>query len=215
MDLREPATGRRGDVGLVGADDIGIPGKIRDPGGRPSGAGWARSRQAPSRASAEYRRPGPRSRPVGCSPGRGTEKVVLFDRHRLVVQSLGDELAAATPEAIQSIVALLVERVETRDRQVVGWVPTGPAEPFFDSALVSPWRPRTDAGARKPKRRTLSAGMRQRSEPTSAVWPSVPCSQRVRHSHVWCHIRAQEEATACDAPTAGPRLYRASAATIR
>ena len=81
-------------------------------------------------------------------PGEG-EKVVLFDRHRLVVQSLGDELATATPEAIQSIVALLVERVETRDRQVVGWVPTGPAEPFFDSALLSPWRPRTDSNRRR------------------------------------------------------------------
>jgi hypothetical protein len=64
------------------------------------------------------------------------------------VQSLGDELATATPEAIQSIVALLVERVETRDRQVVGWVPTGPAEPFFNSALLSPWRPRTVLGER-------------------------------------------------------------------
>jgi hypothetical protein len=73
------------------------------------------------------------------------EKVVLFDRHRLVVPSLGDELAAATPDAIQNIVALLVERVETADRQVVGWLPTGPAEPFVDSALLSPWRPRTDA----------------------------------------------------------------------
>ena len=28
MDLREPATGRRGDVGSVGADEIGMPGKI-------------------------------------------------------------------------------------------------------------------------------------------------------------------------------------------
>ena len=27
----------------------------------------------------------------------------------------------------------------------VGWLPTGPAEPFFDSALLSPWRPRTDS----------------------------------------------------------------------
>ena len=63
-------------------------------------------------------------------PGEA-DKVVLFDRHRLVVQSLGNELTTVTPEAIQTIVALLVERVETRDRQVVGWVPTRPAEPFF------------------------------------------------------------------------------------
>ena len=81
-------------------------------------------------------------------PGEA-EKVVLFDRHRLVVQSLGDELATAMPESIQSIVALLVERVETRDQQVVGWVPTGAAEPSFDSALLSPWRPRTDSNRRR------------------------------------------------------------------
>ncbi|MET1231997.1 MAG: hypothetical protein ABWY52_03995 [Candidatus Limnocylindrales bacterium] len=56
-------------------------------------------------------------------------KVVLFDRHRLLIQSLGDELTAATPEAIQQIVALIVEPVETADRQVVGWLPTGPTKP--------------------------------------------------------------------------------------
>jgi hypothetical protein len=75
--------------------------------------------------------------------------VVLFDRQRLVIQSLGYELAVATPDAIQQIVALLVERVETADRQVVGWLPTRPAEPFFDSALLSPWRPRTDSNRRR------------------------------------------------------------------
>jgi hypothetical protein len=25
------------------------------------------------------------------------------------------------------------------------WLPTAPAEPFFDSALLSPWCPRTDS----------------------------------------------------------------------
>ncbi len=78
-----------------------------------------------------------------------TEKVVLFDRHRMVIQSLGDELAAATPEAIQQVVTLLVDRVETADREVVGWLPTGPAEPFFDSASASLWRPRTDSNRRR------------------------------------------------------------------
>jgi hypothetical protein len=89
------------------------------------------------------------------------EKVALFDRHRLVVQSLGDELATATPESIQTIVALLVKRVETRDRQVVGWVPTGPAEPFLDPEMLSLWRPRTDAGAHEAKRRIRSTGTRR------------------------------------------------------
>ena len=70
---------------------------------------------------------------------------MLFDRHRLVVQSLGDELAATPPEVIQQI----VECVETADREIVGWLPTGPAEPFA-SALLSPWRPRTAVGASVP-----------------------------------------------------------------
>ena len=93
-------------------------------------------------------------------PGEA-ETVVLFDRHRLVVQSLGDELATASPDAIQRIVAPLVERVETRDRQVVGWVPTGPAEPFVDSALLcgAPGRTRTaDAGLRTASLCPLSYG---------------------------------------------------------
>jgi hypothetical protein len=40
---------------------------------------------------------------------------------------------------------LRVERVETADRQVVGWLPTGPAAPFIDPALLSPWRPQTES----------------------------------------------------------------------
>ena len=32
--------------------------------------------------------------------------------------------------------AVIVERVETANRKVVGWLPTGPAEPFFDSAFL-------------------------------------------------------------------------------
>jgi hypothetical protein len=47
------------------------------------------------------------------------DKVVLFDQRRRVVQSLGDEVADMSPEAIQQIVALLVDHVETRDQQVV------------------------------------------------------------------------------------------------
>ena len=38
---------------------------------------------------------------------------------------------------------------ETADRAVTGWLPTGPAEPFFDSALLSLWRPRTDSNRRR------------------------------------------------------------------
>lgn len=74
-----------------------------------------------------------------------SDQVVLFDRHRSVVQSVAD----ATPEAIQSVVSLLVERVEADDRKVVRWLPTGSAELFFDSAMLSLWRPRTDSNRRR------------------------------------------------------------------
>ena len=37
------------------------------------------------------------------------------------VQSLGDELAAATSEVISRSCPLLVERIETVDREAVGW----------------------------------------------------------------------------------------------
>jgi hypothetical protein len=105
-----------------------------------------------------------------------TEKVVLFDRHRIVVQSLGDELAAATPEAIQQVVAQLVERVETADRAVVGWLPTGPAEPFFDSALLSRWRPRTDSGTRH-RHETNSNGTRESRDGRDEVRRLLPATR--------------------------------------
>jgi hypothetical protein len=65
------------------------------------------------------------------------ERVVEFDRYRDVVTSLPDTLAGATPEAIQPIIALLVERVDTADREVtsITWVPA--ARPFFTSSCVT------------------------------------------------------------------------------
>ncbi len=66
------------------------------------------------------------------------DKLVVFNKHRRVVVSLGDTLAVATPEEVQPIVALLVDRVETRYRRVVRVVWTGAARPFFsaDAALL-------------------------------------------------------------------------------
>jgi hypothetical protein len=138
---------------------------------------------------------GPRVEAAWLAIAGDAEKVVVFDRHRLVIQSLGDELAAATPNAVQQIVALLVERVETADREVVGWLPTGPTEPFFDSALLSPWRPRTEPWTRRPTAAaTPSTGMRAwldrgwsdvtdrpqqrpaKCDPLRLAWPQ-PCAQ--------------------------------------
>ena len=84
---------------------------------------------------------------------------MLVDRYRLVVQSLGDELAATT-QVIQQIVALLVDRVETADRDVVCWLPTGPAEPFFDSALPSPLAPPDGLEGTGPPPKSRSRGTR-------------------------------------------------------
>jgi hypothetical protein len=49
---------------------------------------------------------------------------------------LGDEMAGMSPVDVETVVALLVDRVETRDQRVVRVVPTGPARPFFDAASV-------------------------------------------------------------------------------
>lgn len=58
-----------------------------------------------------------------------------------------------TREALQQVAALLVERVETRDRRVSRVVWTGAARTFFASASIDAdedaavwsWRPRTDS----------------------------------------------------------------------
>jgi hypothetical protein len=76
------------------------------------------------------------------------EKVVQFDRHRLVIQSLND-LTVGHLDALQEQGDDLLDRLRRRGGQhVPGWLPTGPAEPFFDSASLSPWRPRTVPGER-------------------------------------------------------------------
>ena len=74
---------------------------------------------------------------------------------RDVITSLPDVLAEATPEAIQPIIALHVERVETRERRVVRivWVPA--ARPFFapveatEDGVLLVERPRTDSNRRR------------------------------------------------------------------
>jgi hypothetical protein len=53
------------------------------------------------------------------------EKVVLFNRHRLVVQSLGDELAKATPEAIQQVVACSSNAWKPGTAKLSGGFPRG------------------------------------------------------------------------------------------
>lgn len=62
------------------------------------------------------------------------DKVVLFDRQREVLLSMAENIARATPEQLQRLLAHGVERVEVTDKQVVGvvWVPA--ARPFFAAA---------------------------------------------------------------------------------
>jgi hypothetical protein len=55
------------------------------------------------------------------------------------------------PDDVQAVLALLVERAETRDQAVEKVVPTGPARPFFDAARtagVGVLEPRADSGER-------------------------------------------------------------------
>jgi hypothetical protein len=80
-------------------------------------------------------------------------KIVEFAKYRQLAASLPDTFASASPEQIQALLPALVERVDVRDRQVVGVVFTPPARPFFaavtgnggdDGAALS-WRARRDS----------------------------------------------------------------------
>ncbi len=60
-----------------------------------------------------------------------TDKLVHFDRHREILVGLADNIARATPEQLQALVAKLVERVDTTDKQVTAVVFVPAARPFF------------------------------------------------------------------------------------
>lgn len=84
-------------------------------------------------------------------------KVLEFARYRRVASSLPDAIAAAhdRPDLIESLMPLLVERVEIKDRAVAKVVWTPQARPFFVAASVAAEdepalfeRPRTDSEVR-------------------------------------------------------------------
>ena len=64
------------------------------------------------------------------------DKVVVFDDYRQAVRSFAEIVAAASPEQLRELVALVVERVETADRAVARVVWTPPARPFFLAAAA-------------------------------------------------------------------------------
>jgi hypothetical protein len=74
------------------------------------------------------------------------DKVVLFDRHRKVVESMAN-LDRATPEQTADLIRLLVERAEAKDRllmtDAIVWTP--PVRPFFERLDDVAERPRTDS----------------------------------------------------------------------
>ena len=65
----------------------------------------------------------------------------------------------------------LVERIETADRQVVGWLPTRPDQRSRSSnpRCCQPWRPRTDARAQKQTARSVRTVRGAVIPPT--LWP--------------------------------------------
>ena len=79
------------------------------------------------------------------------DKVVLFDRHRKVVESMAENLDRATPEQRADLVRLLVHRAEAKDRALVAtsivWTP--PVRPFFEDVGDVAERPRTDSNRRR------------------------------------------------------------------
>jgi hypothetical protein len=56
---------------------------------------------------------------------------VELGKYRQLAASLPDALASASPEQVQALLPVLVERVDVRDRQLVGVVFTPPARPYF------------------------------------------------------------------------------------
>lgn len=59
------------------------------------------------------------------------DKLVLFDREREVLLSMAENIVRAKPEQLQRLLARIVERVETADKQVVRVVWTPAARPFL------------------------------------------------------------------------------------
>lgn len=77
------------------------------------------------------------------------DRIVLFDRHRKVIESMDEAIDKASPVQRAELVRLLVERVEAHDRTVsvptLEWV--GSVRPFFERVDVVEERPRTATGA--------------------------------------------------------------------
>jgi hypothetical protein len=58
-------------------------------------------------------------------------RVVAFDRNRRVIESMAENVEAATLLQRQELARLLIERVEVRHHEVESVVWTGPTRPFF------------------------------------------------------------------------------------
>jgi hypothetical protein len=73
------------------------------------------------------------------------DKVILFDRHRHIVETMAANLDKATEQQKADLVRLLVERAYAKDRSLAGIDWTPPVRPFFDVSE----RPRTDSNRRR------------------------------------------------------------------
>ena len=74
------------------------------------------------------------------------DKLVLFDRHRGLMVSMAENVAAATPEQLRELILMLVERAETRDRELG---PVRGRARLDPSSALWEWRPRTDSNRRR------------------------------------------------------------------
>ena len=88
-------------------------------------------------------------KPILTEVGRG--QIVLFDRHRKVVESMAANLDRATPEQKADLIRLLVQSAKAEDRVLVAdaivWTP--PVRPFFVHVDDVAERPRTDSNRRR------------------------------------------------------------------
>jgi hypothetical protein len=71
-------------------------------------------------------------------PTEESDRLALIEKTAVEVASLGDVLAGAEPDSITALVALLVERVDVQDREVIRVKLADAARPSFTDAEWSP-----------------------------------------------------------------------------
>jgi hypothetical protein len=71
--------------------------------------------------------------------GTNEDRLVAFRRNRSACREMAESVDAASPEQQAELVSLVVERIETRDRQLASVVSPPPARPLSASLERAVW----------------------------------------------------------------------------